>query len=94
MTCTQEDGAAVHKSRMQANRDNDVYQDVAGLRRTRCRWCENCTRKDCGQCKNCKDMMKFGGKGKAKQECIKRKCERREERNKQKRMKKHWKGTT
>ena len=30
--------------------------------------------KECGDCKNCKDMVHFGGSGKSKQCCIKRIC--------------------
>ena len=30
--------------------------------------------KECGECKNCKDMVHFGGSGKSKQCCIKRVC--------------------
>ncbi|XP_078680561.1 lysine-specific demethylase 2A-like isoform X1 [Branchiostoma floridae x Branchiostoma belcheri] len=43
-------------------------------RRTRCRQCEACTRGDCGECHFCKDMKKYGGPGRMKQSCIRRKC--------------------
>lgn len=36
--------------------------------------CSGCTKKDCGVCKNCKDMVKFGGTGRKKQKCIHRVC--------------------
>ena len=43
-------------------------------RRKRCRQCTGCKTKDCGQCKFCKDMPKFGGLGRKKKPCIFRKC--------------------
>ena len=36
--------------------------------------CPGCIRKDCTSCANCKDMVKFGGKGRKKQRCIYRVC--------------------
>ena len=44
------------------------------IRKRRCNICENCMKKDCGQCTHCKDMIKFGGTGKSKQACEKRAC--------------------
>ena len=29
---------------------------------------------DCGECKHCKDMLKFGGSGRSKQACVRRRC--------------------
>uniref|UniRef100_A0A672PAY5 Lysine-specific demethylase 2B n=1 Tax=Sinocyclocheilus grahami TaxID=75366 RepID=A0A672PAY5_SINGR len=46
----------------------------ARRRRTRCRKCEACMRKECGECHFCKDMKKFGGPGRMKQSCIMRQC--------------------
>lgn len=43
-------------------------------RRTRCKKCEACKQADCGQCSFCKDMVKFGGPGRAKQTCVMRQC--------------------
>lgn len=43
-------------------------------RKKRCGVCETCMKVDCGQCTGCKGMTKFGGNGKAKQACEKRKC--------------------
>ena len=40
----------------------------------RCGLCENCLQADCGQCKYCKDKPRFGGPGKLKQACSKKKC--------------------
>ncbi|XP_054016177.1 DNA (cytosine-5)-methyltransferase 1-like isoform X1 [Hylaeus anthracinus] len=47
---------------------------LQGPRRQRCGVCENCQHPDCGSCNACKDMIKFGGSGRSKQACIKRKC--------------------
>merc|ERR1740137_91777 len=41
----------------------------------RCRQCPGCTRPDCGQCKNCKDKVKFGGDGHLKQACALKVCD-------------------
>ena len=43
-------------------------------KRRRCGICENCQQPDCGRCKPCLDMIKFGGTGKWKQACTARKC--------------------
>ncbi|XP_014281484.1 DNA (cytosine-5)-methyltransferase 1 [Halyomorpha halys] len=45
-----------------------------GPRRKRCGVCEACQQPDCGTCVHCADMVKFGGSGRGKQACIKRKC--------------------
>ncbi|XP_076161949.1 DNA methyltransferase 1a [Ptiloglossa arizonensis] len=45
-----------------------------GPKRQRCGICEYCQQPDCGLCNACKDMVKFGGSGRAKQACIRRKC--------------------
>ena len=36
--------------------------------------CTGCVAYDCGLCKNCKDMKKFGGKGRKKQKCLRCQC--------------------
>ena len=48
--------------------------DGKGLtkRKRRCGVCDVCQQPDCGECRACKDMVKFGGTGKAKQCCINR----------------------
>lgn len=43
-------------------------------RSLRCGVCDCCQRPDCGVCKFCRDMVKFGGSGRAKQCCIERRC--------------------
>lgn len=40
-----------------------VRSNIERRRRIRCRTCEPCVRDDCGDCKYCKDMKKFGGQG-------------------------------
>ena len=44
------------------------------LKRRRCGACEACLETDCGECTNCKNMIKFGGPGTSKQACVKRRC--------------------
>ena len=43
-------------------------------KRKRCGMCIGCTNADCGQCTFCLDKPKFGGPGRKKQCCKKRKC--------------------
>lgn len=43
-------------------------------KRQRCGICENCQQPDCGACVSCKDMIKFGGTGRSKQACVRRRC--------------------
>lgn len=40
----------------------------------RCGSCEPCLRDDCGTCVPCLDLPKFGGHGKRKESCAKRRC--------------------
>uniref|UniRef100_A0A671NNT5 Lysine-specific demethylase 2A-like n=1 Tax=Sinocyclocheilus anshuiensis TaxID=1608454 RepID=A0A671NNT5_9TELE len=47
---------------------------VLRRRRVRCKRCEACMRKECGDCNFCRDMKKFGGPGKLKQTCVLRQC--------------------
>ena len=39
-----------------------------------CGECPGCVRDDCGQCRNCRDKVKFGGPGTKKQKCMLRAC--------------------
>ena len=32
--------------------------------------CAGCKREVCGTCRNCKDIVKFGGPGQKKQKCV------------------------
>ena len=43
-------------------------------RRVRCKICEACLGRDCKQCVYCIDMPKYGGPGRMKQTCEKRRC--------------------
>ena len=43
-------------------------------RRQRCKICPGCVRPECGRCKMCKDMPKFGGTGRTKKSCEKKIC--------------------
>lgn len=45
---------------------------IQGPRRRRCGVCEACQLPDCGKCNHCQDMVKFGGTGRGKQACVKR----------------------
>jgi F-box/leucine-rich repeat protein 10/11 len=43
-------------------------------RRVRCKNCEACMGGDCRMCVYCRDMIKYGGPGRMKQTCEKRRC--------------------
>jgi F-box/leucine-rich repeat protein 10/11 len=43
-------------------------------RRVRCKNCEACLGNDCRACTYCQDMTKYGGPGRMKQTCEKRRC--------------------
>ena len=45
-----------------------------GSKRKRCGSCTGCTTTDCGTCQFCTDKPKFGGPGRKKRCCEKRKC--------------------
>ena len=47
---------------------------MLGRKRARCGICSGCTSTDCGICKFCLDKPKFGGSGRKKQCCEKRRC--------------------
>lgn len=47
---------------------------LQGPKRHRCGVCETCQQPDCGVCISCKDMIKFGGSGRSKQACNRRRC--------------------
>uniref|UniRef100_A0A6Q2Z553 DNA (cytosine-5)-methyltransferase n=1 Tax=Esox lucius TaxID=8010 RepID=A0A6Q2Z553_ESOLU len=52
----------------------DQNEKDGGIKRQRCGVCEVCQAPDCGNCTACKDMIKFGGSGRSKQACQKRRC--------------------
>ena len=48
---------------------------IVGIKRKqRCGSCDACSKDDCGQCTNCRDMIKFGGTGRKKKCCVQRQC--------------------
>ncbi|PBC25685.1 DNA (cytosine-5)-methyltransferase PliMCI [Apis cerana cerana] len=49
-------------------------KEISGPKRHRCGICETCQQPDCGVCTACKDMIKFGGSGRSKQACNRRRC--------------------
>lgn len=53
-------------------RKSDSKQERKFFRR--CNECVNCKRSECGQCKHCLDMPKFGGSYKLKKACVDREC--------------------
>ncbi|XP_066590215.1 DNA (cytosine-5)-methyltransferase 1-like isoform X2 [Prorops nasuta] len=53
---------------------NDDKDTITGPKRQRCGICEACQQPDCGSCSACRDMIKFGGTGRSKQACVKRRC--------------------
>lgn len=50
----------------------DTKSDTKTPKKKRCGVCEACQSPDCGECNHCKDMLKFGGTGRSKQACKKR----------------------
>ncbi|KAF3421234.1 hypothetical protein E2986_06562 [Frieseomelitta varia] len=56
----------------QIAKNND--KEMSGPKRHRCGVCETCQQPDCGVCISCKDMVKFGGSGRSKQACNRRRC--------------------
>ena len=56
------------------DRFENLVLHTGGSRRGRCGHCQGCTQQNCGYCTNCKDMKKFGGLGRKKKACVKRKC--------------------
>ena len=46
-----------------------------GPKKKRCGTCSGCKSSDCGTCQFCRDKPKFGGPGRKKKCCEKRKCE-------------------
>ena len=43
-------------------------------RTVRCGTCKGCLRENCGECSNCLDKPRFGGKGLRKRACVQRSC--------------------
>lgn len=55
---------------------SNLYKNnlLAGKKRGRCGTCTGCTADDCQVCSMCLDKPKYGGPGKKKHCCVKRKC--------------------
>ncbi|XP_065893767.1 uncharacterized protein [Dysidea avara] len=66
----------------QGNSVNKETKDTnrKGVNSRKCK-CSGCSLLDCGLCTFCKDMIKFGGPGKKKQRCSKRKCVMKDDRS-------------
>ena len=47
-----------------------------GRKRKRCGMCDGCQQHDCKECAHCLDKPKYGGPGRLKQCCKRRKCQR------------------
>ena len=60
--------------REQMDWTEDKFGPATATRRTRCGVCEACQQTDCGKCNCCRDMVKFGGSGRSKKSCVRRKC--------------------
>ncbi|KAJ8665926.1 hypothetical protein QAD02_007588 [Eretmocerus hayati] len=48
--------------------------DAFDLKRRKCRVCDPRQQPNCGECSNCKNMIKSGGPWRSKQTCVKRRC--------------------
>ena len=58
-----------------SGRSEKINLDLkSATRRNRCGVCVVCQQADCGECRFCLDLVKFGGTGRSKQSCIHRKC--------------------
>ena len=58
------------KAVLMKRKENKKYRKIVRA----CRNCESCRRENCGACKYCQDMRKFGGRGVLKQKCALRAC--------------------
>ena len=83
-------GAAPHASQMHMHSEARLAKGAGGKHaagmplappklprakpRKACGVCANCARENCGQCKYCVDMPRFGGTGKARKPCTLRTC--------------------
>jgi len=59
--------------KLKKRKKTDIVRERKLFRR--CGECANCLRAECGICKHCLDMPKFGGSYKLKKACIGRECE-------------------
>ena len=63
------------KNEVRIQESDESKTDVKLSRKRRCNECSDCLREDCGNCRNCLDKPKFGGKNQFKQACILRSCQ-------------------
>jgi len=54
----------------------DKPTDAPKKRRRRCMECDGCKLEDCRSCPPCRDMVKYGGLGRVRQSCVRRRCAR------------------
>jgi len=53
---------------------DETITDAPKKRRRRCMECTGCKEEDCKVCDKCRDMVKYGGLGRLRQSCVKRRC--------------------
>ncbi|NWY51511.1 DNMT1 methyltransferase, partial [Chionis minor] len=60
----------------QIEKDEREDDKENAMKRRRCGVCEVtvCQQPECGKCKACQNMVKFGGSGRSKQACLQRRC--------------------
>lgn len=66
--------SSVSTSQTQESKSPPTESKCKRMRASRCGTCTGCVRGDCGECKNCLDKPKFGGRGIKKQACLRRMC--------------------
>jgi len=64
------------RSMVANNEKGHKHTETPKKRRIRCLKCEGCKSEDCKTCVQCRDMPKYGGPGRMKQTCVKRRCAR------------------
>ena len=60
--------------KLHVHANNVSVHVLLGKKRKRCGTCPGCVAEDCQKCPMCLDKPKYGGKGKKKQCCVKRRC--------------------
>ena len=65
-------GRQLHNTTVRAEHDQLGMKET--MKRRRCMKCEGCLRQECGHCKFCMEMKKYGGPGHLKKACIQRVC--------------------
>ena len=76
-SCMEENPKLMTKFKEPELTQSHLQQSAPVRKRTSnmCGDCDGCLREgDCGRCRFCKDMRKFGGPGRLKQKCIERQC--------------------